>query len=134
MIWSNTQRKIARGIDGMLPHLTIMNLDALVTSLWNKNIVLNEFKNPEDPDYEEYKSTHAEYSFVKSHERGCPALHHILIIRVDPKKLKLGMSRPCYVCQEMLLNYGVKRVTYSSHKGESFVTERVLDMSSSESD
>jgi len=97
--------------------------------------VLNGFKNPNDPKYDMYTSTHAEYSLVKNHSKNCPALKHILVVRFYPKKMNLGISRPCYICQTVLLDYGVERVTYSSYNGE-FVTELVaeMDANSSESD
>lgn len=124
-----------RVIDGILPQAYLtptIRRSVLVPLFGRGGIILNEFKNPEDPDYEEYKSTHAEYSLVKSHEKGCPSLKHILVIRIHPKKLDLGMSRPCYVCQELLLNYGVEKVTYSTRKGDDLVTEYVSDMSESD--
>lgn len=95
--------------------------------------VLNGFKIPNDPDYEEYTSTHAEYSLLKKHKKNCHAIRHILVIRVHQKKLKLGMSRPCNICQKLLLDYGVETVTYSSYKGV-LITESVEELTSSDSD
>jgi cytidine deaminase len=94
--------------------------------------ILNKFTNPEDPCYEEYKSTHAEYSLIKNHKKGCPAIKHIIVIRVHQRKLKLGMSRPCNICQQLMLDYGVETVTYSYYQGL-IITESVEELTSGSS-
>lgn len=97
-----------------------------------KNIILNRFSPPNDHVYK-YTSTHAEYALISRHEKNCPAIKHILVLRVHPKQLKLGMSRPCNICQQLLLDYGVETVTYSSYSG-SLITETIEELTSSDSE
>ena len=91
--------------------------------LFNRNRIIKAKTNvlkthPILSSFTSWPFLHAETNCLISHGLdNCKGLS-LLVVRTNKKGTKLNMAKPCYVCEQLIYNSGIKHTFYSDWNGE----------------